>query len=348
MWGALFGLCFPIVATLIECSQFRSDYNFLTLLKCQLDSPLLWIIDSAPLFLGIFAYLIGRQVDVVGEKNREILDTQKRLILQEKMASIGQMTAGIAHEIKNPLNFVINYAESSLDLLQEFREEFNAGNDELSEHKRKLLEEFLYDIEHNTSDIKENGQRANRIVFSLMDQTRSSQGQRKSIQVNELIRDNLKLAFHGYRARHPSFNMEIEFDLDDGLGTIQVDPQSLGRVLINLFNNAFDAMNAKSNGSSGDYQPKIRISTSHHEEYISLFIRDNGEGINNESSKQIFEPFFTTKPSGQGNTGLGLSISLDIIEQEHHGSMHVESEMGQYTQFLIQIPYDQNSTSAGS
>ena len=247
------------------------------------------------------------------------------------------MTAGIAHEIKNPLNFVINYSESSLDLIQELREEMKEG-DRL-EGRSEVIEDLINDLEQNSLEIKENGERANRIVFSLMDQTRSSEGQRKMVQLNELVKSNLKLAFHGYRANNPSFNMEIVFDLDGEIGQVQVDPQSLGRVLINLFNNAFDAMYEKSKVAPADYQATINVSTRDQQDHIEVNIRDNGEGIREDVSKQIFEPFFTTKPSGQGNTGLGLSISLDIIEQDHDGTMHVDSKPGQYTEFKIEIPY---------
>jgi signal transduction histidine kinase len=254
------------------------------------------------------------------------------------MASLGQVTAGIAHEIKNPLNFVNNFAEGSVDLIDELIEILNKQKNSLKKEDLDEIEEILNELKQNASDISENGKRADGIVRSMMDHARGEKGERKLANINMLVDENINLAYHGYRAIDFSFNANIQKDYDESLEPIEVVQQDIGRVLLNILNNACYALKEKQKVNNEEYIPEISVSTKSLKREVEIRIRDNGPGIPEKVRGKIFNPFFTTKPTGEGNTGLGLSISYDIIVQQHHGKLEVESKANEFTEFLIKLP----------
>jgi len=270
--------------------------------------------------------------------------TQQQLITQEKLASLGQLTAGIAHEIKNPLNFVNNFAQLSAELTDEFAKELDANADKTIAEVRGALEELLADLRMNNVKINEHGKRADGIVKSMMQHARGSSGQREMTDINHLLDEAVNLTYHGMRANDASFNITIEKDYDETIGRLNVVPQDLSRVFLNVVNNACyaafqkqKANSKKQTASEKDFSPTIFVSTKNVEDKIEIRIRDNGNGIPPDIREKIFNPFFTTKPTGQG-TGLGLSISYDIIVQEHRGEIKVETEEGKFTEFVVRLP----------
>jgi len=276
--------------------------------------------------------------DTVKERTKKILDTQEQLIIQEKMASLGQMTAGIAHEIKNPLNFVTNFSEATIGLADELKNELINNKDNLQNLDYDELSEIIAEITQNSDDISSNSKRADSIIQSMMLHTRGEKGERRSVDINFLLDENVKLAYHGFRAQDASFNVTIEKDYDENIGTHEVIHQDLGRVFLNILNNACYAVREKQRLHGDDYSPTLSVSTRKLNDGTEIRIRDNGLGISPENRDKIFEPFFTTKPTGEGNTGLGLSISYDIIMQGHNGNIDIKSESGEFTEFIITLP----------
>lgn len=266
--------------------------------------------------------------------------TQQQLITQEKLASLGQLTAGIAHEIKNPLNFVNNFAALSVDLAAELREEIAKIEDgglkiEDSESLTNI-KEILATLEQNAEKINHHGKRADGIVKSMM--------QREPADLNHLLDEAVNLVYHGMRANDPSFSITIEKEYDESIDKLEVVPQDLSRVFLNMVNNAcyaaFQKQKAKSKEqkANGDnFSPTIAVATKNSRDGIEIRIRDNGNGIPPDIREKIFDPFFTTKPTGQG-TGLGLSISHDIIVQQHRGEIQMETEEGEFTEFVVRLP----------
>ena len=260
--------------------------------------------------------------------------TQSQLVQSEKMASLGELTAGIAHEIQNPLNFVNNFSEVNSELLGEMKKETEAGN--LSEIK--LLTENL---EQNMSKITQHGKRADAIVKSMLQHSRASVGKKELIDINGLADEYLRLSYHGIRAKDKTLNATLKTDFDQSIGLINVIPQDIGRVLLNIFNNAFYALNDEVSVQAkimrgADYKPIVSVTTKRSGENVEILVRDNGPGIPHKLIDKIFQPFFTTKPTGNG-TGLGLSISYDIITA-HGGAIKVDSKEGEGTEFIIQLP----------
>ena len=253
------------------------------------------------------------------------------------MASLGQLTAGIAHEIKNPLNFVNNFAQLCTELADELADELTAHHQEMPEALAGSFEELLSDIRLNCQKIQEHGRRADGIVRAMMQHARGGEGERRSVDVNGLLEEYVNLAYHGMRASTPEFNVVIERDYDAAVGLVEMVPQEVGRVLINLFNNAFYAIHEKKQTADSAYVPTISVGTHRNADTVSIYIRDNGPGIDTALSKKIFEPFYTTKPTGEG-TGLGLSLSYDIITQGHGGTLTVESVEGQGAAFIVTLP----------
>jgi signal transduction histidine kinase len=256
--------------------------------------------------------------------------TQSQLIQSEKMASLGELTAGIAHEIQNPLNFVNNFSDVNKELLTEMSEEIEKGN--LNEVKS-----IAKDVVANEEKINHHGKRADAIVKGMLQHSRANSGQKEMTDINALADEYLRLAYHGLRAKDKSFNAELETDLDPSLNNINIVPQDMGRVFLNLINNAFYAVNEKKKQSLNGYQPLIKITTARNNGMIEMKIKDNGNGIPQKIADKIFHPFFTTKPAGEG-TGLGLSLSYDIIKA-HGGEIKVESKEGEGTTFIITIPF---------
>ncbi|GAA4424971.1 hypothetical protein GCM10023188_05430 [Pontibacter saemangeumensis] len=261
--------------------------------------------------------------------------TQAQLVQSEKMASLGELTAGIAHEIQNPLNFVNNFTELSSELVEELRHEIkqkdSAGND-------SGTEAILSDLEQNLSKIYQHGQRADAIVKGMLQHSRKSSGHKEPTDINALADEYLRLAYHGLRAKDKNFNTNLVTDFDKEVGLVEVVPQELGRVLLNLYNNAFYAVQQqKEHKKEEEYKPQVAVSTRRLEDVVEIRVRDNGPGIPKTAVSRIFQPFFTTKPTGQG-TGLGLSLSHDIVTKGHGGKLTFSTAEGQYTEFIIQVP----------
>ena len=276
-------------------------------------------------------------------------NTQSQLIHAEKMASLGELTAGIAHEIQNPLNFVNNFSEVSIEMIDEVQQ----GDSSVEKIHEFSLREFslqpnvfntLTDIRQNLDKIHHHGKRAESIVRGMLQHSRGSSSLKEPTDINALADEYLRLAYHGLRAKDKSFNATFVTDFDDTIPQIEIIPQDMGRVLLNLINNAFFAVTEKNlsgfknlTGSSETYTPTVTVTTKNLGDRIMITVEDNGTGIPDEIKGKVFQPFFTTKPTGQG-TGLGLSIAYEIVTNGHSGTMHVESEKNQFTRFVMQIP----------
>jgi len=273
----------------------------------------------------------------------EIVKAQDQLIVQEKMASLGQLTAGIAHEIKNPLNFVNNFAEGSVELSEDLIEQLNKQKENLNKDDFEELEELINDLKQNALDIRDNGKRADSIVRSMMDHASGSSDELRLVDINKLLEENVNLAYHGYRANDSSFNIIIEKNYDNSLPELEILQADIGRVLLNIINNACYALSEKQKEMGEDFNPLLSISTKANIKTIDIRIRDNGNGIPEKIREKIFNPFFTTKPTGTGNSGLGLSISYDIIVLQHYGKLTVDSKPGEFTEFVITLPADTNA-----
>jgi signal transduction histidine kinase len=291
--------------------------------------------------IGAMARILVLFRDTLNEL-RETLNrlraAQANLIQAEKMASLGQLTAGIAHEIKNPLNFVNNFASLSNELLEELKDEAEPALASLEDDKRAEIDETLVMLSGNLEKIVEHGQRADNIVKSMLEHSRGASGERREVDLNGLVEEALNLAYHGARARDQSFSITLERDYAPALAPIELAPQEMTRVLLNLFGNGFYAANkrAQANGD-GSFRPLLAVATREDGDAVEIKVRDNGTGIPPEIKDKLFQPFFTTKPSGEG-TGLGLSISYDIVTQQHGGTITVESEEGSSTEFTVRLP----------
>ncbi|WP_018614676.1 sensor histidine kinase [Segetibacter koreensis] len=262
---------------------------------------------------------------------------QAQLIQSEKMASLGELAAGIAHEIQNPLNFVNNFSEVSAELIEELKVERSKVR---SERDEKLENELLNDILHNLKKISFHGKRADSIVKGMLQHARTSTGQKEPTNINALVNETFSLSYHGFRAKDKSFNAMIETHFDESIGTIEVIPQDIGRVLLNIFNNAFYSVLEKKKQVNAAFEPLVSVKTERAGAKIRICVRDNGLGIPQKVIDKIFQPFFTTKPTGQG-TGLGLSLSYDIIKA-HGGDIKVNTQEEEFTEFIIQLPLKQN------
>jgi signal transduction histidine kinase/HAMP domain-containing protein len=263
---------------------------------------------------------------------------QASLIQAEKMASLGQLTAGIAHEIKNPLNFVNNFAELSRELLDELKETLAAIDASAAPERNEELNEVMTTLDANLAKILDHGRRADGIVTSMLLHSRGGSGDRRNSSLNLLIDEALNLAFHGARAQDQGFNVTLERDFDPDLEPIEIVPQDITRVFLNLFGNAFYAVSKRRReGGEGGYAPVVKVITRGRGDEVEIRVRDNGIGMPPEVRDRAFTPFFTTKPTGEG-TGLGLSISYDIVVQQHGGTIAVDSREGEFTEFTIRLP----------
>ncbi|HEY6063106.1 MAG TPA: ATP-binding protein [Chitinophagaceae bacterium] len=259
----------------------------------------------------------------------ELKAAQAQLIQSEKMASLGELTAGIAHEIQNPLNFVNNFSEVSNELLDEMKTELDEGN---TEEAKSLAD----DVKQNLEKILHHGKRADGIVKGMLQHSRSSSGVKEPTDINALADEYLRLAYHGLRAKDKSFNAAMKTDYDENIGLIKIMPQDMGRVFLNLITNAFYAVTEKKKLQPEGYEPVVSVATKKISGVIEIRVKDNGNGIPQKVLDKIFQPFFTTKPTGQG-TGLGLSLSYDIVKA-HGGDLKVETKEGEGTTFIVQIP----------
>jgi len=276
----------------------------------------------------------------------ELKATQQNLIQAEKMASLGQLTAGIAHEIKNPLNFINNFAEISGELLGELKEEIEPAVTTLEEDDQEEVENLITTLSGNLGKIHEHGQRADRIVKGMLLHSRGGADERALTDVNHLAEEALNLAYHGARAQDQQFNVTLERDLDPDVGSIDIVPQEITRVLLNLLGNGFYATRMRRQATQdGAYEPTVGLATRDLGDGIEIRVRDNGTGMSPDVIEKLFTPFFTTKPPGEG-TGLGLSLSYDIVVQQHNGRFTVDSKEGQYSEFIITLPRQQSGEAA--
>jgi signal transduction histidine kinase len=255
--------------------------------------------------------------------------TQAQLIQSEKMASLGELTAGIAHEIQNPLNFVNNFSDVNTELLEELKVELTNGN-------QQEAISLANDIKENEQKINHHGKRADAIVRGMLQHSRKGSDKKEPTDINALADEYLRLSYHGLRAKDKSFNATLETDFDESIKKIDVVPQDVGRVLLNLFSNAFYAVSEKKKQLNGSFEPKVSVAISRGIGKVEITVTDNGNGIPQKILDKIYQPFFTTKPTGEG-TGLGLSLSYDIIKA-HGGEIKVNSTEGEGTIFKIQLP----------
>ncbi len=268
----------------------------------------------------------------------ELKAAQASLIQAEKMASLGQLTAGIAHEIKNPLNFVNNFAGLSVELLDELKETAAPSLAALEEDKRGDVEEVFDTLTGNLKRIVEHGKRADNIVKSMLAHSREGGGARESVDLNALVEDSLNLAYHGARAQDPNFNITLERAYGRDIAPVELVPQDMTRVFLNLIGNGFYAASKRRRETGdGSFEPILTVATRDCGEAVEIKVRDNGAGVPPEIRDKLFQPFFTTKPTGEG-TGLGLSISYDIVTHEHAGAIVVASEVGAFTEFTVRLP----------
>jgi two-component system NtrC family sensor kinase len=270
------------------------------------------------------------RTSALNESLNNLKATQSQLIQSEKMASLGELTAGIAHEIQNPLNFVNNFSEVSIELIEEMEEEIIKGE------KEEALS-IVKDIKQNLEKINFHGKRADGIVKGMLQQSRLGNNVKEPTNINVITDEYLRLAYHGLRAKDKSFNAELLTSFEESLPKINVIPQDIGRVLLNLFTNAFYATHHKQKTASEDYKPLVTVTTVLKGKVVEIVVKDNGMGIPENIKSKIMEPFFTTKPAGEG-TGLGLSISYDIIVNAHGGTIAIDSKENEYTIFIIRLP----------
>jgi signal transduction histidine kinase len=307
--------------------------------------------------IGAVARTLAKFRDTLTEERRrerelraahdELKAAQASLIQAEKMASLGQLTAGIAHEIKNPLNFVNNFASLSVELLDELKAAARPAIAALGEDKRADVDEVVEMLTSNLQKIAEHGRRADGIVKSMLEHSRGGTGERRRVDLNGLIEEALNLAYHGARAQDQSFNITLERNLDRAITLIELAPQDVTRVFLNLFGNGFYAANKRRKETNDpQFKPSLKVTTRDLGEAVEIRVRDNGTGIPPELRDRLFQPFFTTKPTGEG-TGLGLSISWDIVTQQHGGTIAVDSEVGEFTEFTIRLPRSRQSQPSG-
>jgi two-component system NtrC family sensor kinase len=318
----IYGILAAFVWTLARWAttkKEREEFNFITQQNKMLDKM-----------------VAERTAELTKQKNelQQTLDllqtTQQQLIQSEKLASLGELTAGIAHEIQNPLNFVNNFSEVSMELIDEMEEELAKGDTEEANA-------IANDIKTNLEKIIHHGKRADAIVKGMLQHSRASSNTKELTDVNKLADEYLRLAYHGLRAKDKTFNADLVTNFGEGLPMINIVPQDIGRVLLNLFNNAFYAVHKKQAEAGGEYKPVVEVSTSQAAGQIVIKVKDNGTGIPDEVKDKVMQPFFTTKPTGEG-TGLGLSLSYDIVVKAHGGSINIESAVNEYSIFIINLP----------
>ena len=276
------------------------------------------------------------QLEVVLE---DLQQAQDQIVMREKLAALGELTAGVAHEIRNPLNFVNNFSEVSQELVTELKEVLQEDGVSLTDDQTGLIDDIFGDLKDNLERIRSHGERANRIVHDMLQMGRDA-GDIQATNINNLLEEHARLAYHSARATDPDFNLTLEHDFDPEMGELQVIPQEIGRVFLNMVSNACYATDEKrrqgAESGGGGYMPTLLLATKRSEDHAEVTIRDNGNGIPQDAIDKIFNPFFTTKPTNKG-TGLGLAMSNDIV-RKHGGTIHVESEPGQFTQMTVELP----------
>ena len=275
--------------------------------------------------------------EVLENTLNQLKTAQKQIITQEKLASLGSLTSAIAHELKNPLNFVINFADLALTFLAELEEKIQKGLETLPPEDGQDIEEIFTNLEKSATAINEQGRQADKIIRGMLMHARAESGCKEETDINLLLDESVELAYHGMRSQYDRFNIQIEKEYDCSLGKIEILPQEMSRVFLNIINNAGYEIRVKKQQLGSDFIPQISVKTRQRDDSIEIRIRDNGNGIPPSVVDKIFNPFFTTKPTGEG-TGLGLSISHDLIVGQHQGEIEVETEAGHYTEFIIRLP----------
>jgi signal transduction histidine kinase len=265
----------------------------------------------------------------------ELRTAQDRLIQTEKLASLGQLTAGIAHEIKNPLNFVNNFSALSAELIDELNDVLKPAP--VGDKVRKEVDELTKALKDNLVKVVQHGKRADSIVKNMLLHSREGSGEHRSVDINALVEESLNLAYHGARAEKPGFNVMLKRNLDPDAGAVELYPQEITRALLNLISNGFYAATQRKSAEGETFEPVLIAATKNLGKTVEIRIRDNGTGIPTDVRERIFNPFFTTKPAGEG-TGLGLSMSHDIIVKQHGGRIEVDTQPGQFTEFRIILP----------
>jgi signal transduction histidine kinase len=303
--------------------------NQITLMETFADQAVI-AIENARLFESVQV-----RTRELTKSLEDLRAAQDRLVQTEKLASLGQLTAGIAHEIKNPLNFVNNFSAVSAELVEELQELLSGVN--LDPKLRGQIEELSGLLQNNLAKVVQHGKRADAIVKNMLLHSRSGSGERRPVDINAVLEESLNLAYHGARAEKQGFNITIERSFDPVAGEVDLFPQEITRVLLNVISNGFYAATKRKTEAGGDYEPVLLAATKNLGDRVEIRIRDNGTGISPEIKEKMFIPFFTTKPAGEG-TGLGLSISHDIIVKQHAGRMEVDSQPGEFTEFRIILP----------
>jgi signal transduction histidine kinase len=278
---------------------------------------------------------LRQRTDDLTSSLEELRTAQDRLVQTEKLASLGQLTAGIAHEIKNPLNFVNNFSALSAELVGEMKDVLS--NIPLDQNRREELDEIAQTLKSNLEKVVQHGKRADSIVRNMLQHSREGSGEHRAADINAIVDESLNLAYHGARAEKAGFNITLQRDLDPSIGMADVYPQEIARVLLNLISNGFYAATKRKMEAGDGFEPMLSATTKSLGDKVEIRIRDNGTGIPENVKEKIFNPFFTTKPAGEG-TGLGLSMSHDIIVKQHGGSIDVETEPGLFTEFKIVLP----------
>lgn len=267
----------------------------------------------------------------------DLKTAQEQIIAREKLAALGALTAGIAHEIRNPLNFVNNYAESSVELMDELLLSLETKVKNFGEESFEGTKLLLADLRENAAAIFQHGQRAERIINNMMQHARMDNRSPQLSDINYLLEEAIELVIRGKRVQNLGFTIKIERDYDSEIGTVEVLSNETSRAFMNLIDNAFYALQKKKNEQTGDFSPTLLVKTRKQKSEVCIWIRDNGVGIPQECQSRLFDPFFTTKPAGEG-TGLGLSMTYEIIVRQHQGSLRVVSEPGRYTEFILTFP----------
>jgi signal transduction histidine kinase len=278
---------------------------------------------------------LRQRTDDLTRSLKDLETAQDRLVQTQKLASLGQLTPGIAHEIKNPLNFVNNFSSLSSELLDELQTALNGAS--LDDKLRAEIDEVTETLRGNLDRIVQHGKRADSIVKNMLLHSREGSGERRPVDINNIVEEGLNLAYHGARAEKQGFNITLERSLDPAAGTVDVFPQEITRVLLNLISNGFYAATKRKAEAGSGHEPTLMAATKDLGDRVEIRIRDNGTGIPPDVKDRMFNPFFTTKPAGEG-TGLGLSLSHDIIVKQHGGTIEVETEPGAFTEFRIILP----------
>ena len=362
--GGIGALALALVFTALTVSSItgplrRLERSMASITRGELDAPLP---SASPNEIGAMTRTLGMLRDSLIARDRlerdrqraeaeiraahasaetalhELKAAQANLIQAEKMASLGQLTAGIAHEIKNPLNFVNNFARLSIGLLDELKEAAAPALAALDEHRRGEVDEVMDTLVGNLERIAEHGKRADNIVKSMLAHSRSGGGDMQSVDLNGLVEESLNLAYHGARAQDKDFNVTLDRDYGQAIAPLELVPQDMTRVFLNLFGNAFYATSKRQRETvGGGFKPRLSVTTRDLDQAVEVRVRDNGVGISAEVRDKLFQPFFTTKPPGEG-TGLGLSISYEIVTKQHGGTIKVASDVGAFTEFTVSLP----------